>query len=87
MWSGFANTNGNGYGNCCSIGNAHSYFNGSSVGNAHSNGDGDWCAVYPDTQTSSDGAAASIDCEADFKHSDGNSRGKLASSLFADRIS
>jgi hypothetical protein len=49
-----------------------------------SNGDGNWCAVYPDTQTSSYPAAASIDCEADFKHSGGNSRAKLASSPLAD---
>jgi hypothetical protein len=86
LWCGFAYTNGNGYSDGSSVGNAHSnsYSNGSSVGNAHSNGDGNWCAVYPDAQTSSHPAAASIDCEADFKHSDGNSRANLASSSLAD---
>jgi hypothetical protein len=94
MRIGFAYTNR--YGNCCSIGHAdsngysngssvgHADINGSSVGYAYSDGDGDWCAVYPDTQTSSHRAAASIDYEADFKHSNGNSRGKLASSPLAD---
>ena len=78
MWNGFTDANGNSH--------SYSYINGSSVGNAHSNGDGDgdWCAVYPDTQTSSHRAAASIDCEADFKHSNGNSRAKLASSPLGD---
>ena len=52
-------------------GNGYSNINGSSVGNAYSNGDGNWSAVYPDAQTSSDRAAASIDCEADFKDSNG----------------
>jgi hypothetical protein len=86
LWSGFAYTNGNGYSDGCSVGHAHSnaYINGSSLGNAHSNGDGNGCAVYSDTQTSSHAAAASIDREADCKHSNGNSRAKLASSLFAD---
>jgi len=86
VWSGFAYTNGYTYSNGSSVSYAHSngYINGSSVGNAHGDGDGDWCAVYPDTQTSSHRAAASIDCEADFKHSNGNSRAKLASSPFAD---
>jgi hypothetical protein len=69
LWIGFAYTDGNGYGNGSSVGNAHSngYINGSSVGYAHGNGnaDGNWCAVYPDTQTSSHRAAPSIDCEAD----------------------
>ena len=59
MWSGFAYANGNGYGHGRSVGNA--YIHGSSVGNAHSNGDGNWSAVYPDAQTSSHPAAASID--------------------------
>ena len=63
MWSGFAYTDGNGHSHGRSIGHAHSnsYINGSSLGNAHSDGDGNWCAVYPDTQTSSHAAAASID--------------------------
>jgi hypothetical protein len=69
LWSGFAYTNGNSYSDGGSVGNAHS--NGSSVGNAHSNahsnGDGNWCAVYPDTQTSSHPAAASVDLKADFQ--------------------
>ena len=64
---GFAYANGNGYGHGWGVGNAH--INGSSVGNAYSNGDGNWSAVYADAQTSSHLAAASIDCEADFKHS------------------
>ena len=88
LWSGFAYTDGNGYSNSdgSSVGNAHGngYINGSSVGNAYSNGDGNWSAVYPDAQTSSHRAAASIDCEADFKDSNGNSRANLASSLLAD---
>ena len=70
--SSVGHAHGNSYINGSSLGNAHSngysYSNGSSVGNAHGNGDGNWCAVYPDAQTSSHGAAASIDCEADFKH-------------------
>ena len=84
MWSGFAYADSNGYGHGCSVGNAH--IDGSSVGNAHSNGDcnGNWWTIYPDAQTSSHLAAASIERKADFKHSNGNSRAKLASSLLAD---
>jgi hypothetical protein len=48
LWNGFAYANGN----CDS--------NGGSVGNANSNGDGNWSAVYPDAQTSSHRATASI---------------------------
>jgi hypothetical protein len=64
LWIGFAYANGHSHGDGSSVGNAHSngYINGSSVGNAHSNGDGNWCAVHPDTQTSSHLAAAPIDC-------------------------
>ena len=61
---GFAYTDGHGYCDGSSVGNANGncYINGSSVGNAHSNGDGNgnWSAVYPDTQTSAYPAATSI---------------------------
>ena len=88
LWSGFAYTDGNGYSNSdgSSVGNAHGngYINGSSVGYAYRNGDGHWCAVYSDAQTSSHRAAASIDCGTDFKDSGGNSRANLASSPLSD---
>jgi len=65
LWIGFAYTNGDGYINGNSVGyaygNGDGYINGNSVGYAHSNGDGDWWALYADAQTSSHGAAASID--------------------------
>jgi hypothetical protein len=60
LWSGFTYANGNSYSDGSSVSNA--YINSSSLGNAHSNGDGNGCAVYPDTQTSPHAAAASIDC-------------------------
>ena len=60
MWIGFAYTNGNSYSDGSSLGYAHSYINRSGVGYAYSDGDGNWCAVYPDTQASPNTAAASI---------------------------
>ena len=80
----FAYANGNGYrngnGDGCSISNC--YRNCYSDTNAY-------CIAntenYAYTTASSHRAAASIDCEADFKDSNGNSRAKLASSPLADR--
>ncbi len=84
LWNGFAYANGNGYrngnGDGCSISNC--YRNCYSDTNAY-------CIAntedYAYTTASSHRAAASIDCEADFKDSNGNSRAKLASSPLADR--